>query len=126
MQVPKMILVLIILFSLLTLALDVPKITREYTTLKKVGNSVIKYAEKKGGFQGQAVTLFNSLLKRYKLESAVKDVEFTPGVDVNVQKRGKFMMDFTYKATYIIPFAGTKTFELPMHFDGYSHKYFKP
>lgn len=126
MDVIKRTLSLILIFSLFTVAINIPKIYREYTDLRKIGNAALAHGKKNGGFNDNTVNLLNGMLINNKLDGCVKDIRFMPDVNAKVQKRERFGFQLTYNAEYMVPFAGIRTRETRMEFFGYSHKYYKP
>lgn len=126
MSISRFISGIVAFFILLTMAMNIPKITREYSDVKKIGSSVVRHAEKNGGFRTETLKLLNEMLVNYGLDKCVKDFSFSPGIDVDVQKRERFDFQLTYTAEYTIPFADKGRQDIHLKFFGYSHKFFKP
>lgn len=98
----------------------------EYTTIEKIGNVVIEKAEKNGGFTEESEKQFYDILEMYKMKGSIKDVTFYPGLDIKVQKRDELGFKGTYAGRYVIPFSDqVGTYEIPLDFFGFSHKFFK-
>jgi hypothetical protein len=127
---------MVITVTLFSIAINVPSLWNQYTTIKKVEEVMIKYAQKNAGFMpiydkyGSVVMTadqkINELMTIYDLHDKIKNIKFVPGLNIPVQKRDKFEIIITPRIVIKIPFTGDKEFSAkPIRNYGYSHKYFK-
>lgn len=135
-RIPKFLINMVIIVVLFSIAINVPSLWNQYTTIKKLEEVMIKYGQKNGGFMPiydkhgslvmRADQKMNELIATYNLHDKIKDIKFIPGLNIPVQKRDKFEIIITPRIVMQIPFAGDKEFSA-MHIKnyGYSHKYFK-
>lgn len=127
---------MVIIVSLFSVAINVPSLWNQYTTIKKIEEVMIKYGQKNGGFMplydeyGNLVMTAdektNELITNYNLQDKIENITYYPGLNVPVQKRNKFQINITPKIVMIVPFYGDMKFSaIPISNYGYSHKYFK-
>lgn len=129
----KFLATLIMVSTIFTLAVNIPSIYNQYTTIRNVEKVMIRYGQKNGGFMPTnrshietADDKLREYIKKYKLEDKIKDVKYYPGLGVPVQKRDKFKISITPIIEVSIPFYKTVNYDAkPIEEYGYSHKYFK-
>lgn len=135
----KKLIELILLFTVLSAVITIPAIYNQVNRINKVSNTIIKYAQKNGGFmstydikKARIVTIEErlvDLLEKYDLKDCVEltTISFYPGIDIPVQKRERFEFRVKPIIKIKIPFANTLTVKGNyIKKFGYSHKYFKP
>lgn len=127
---------MIVIVSMFSIAVNIPSLWNQYTTIKKIEEVMIKYGQKNGGFMplhdkhGNLVMTADEKLKEliitYDLQDKIENITYYPGLNIPVQKRNKFQINITPKIIVTVPFYGEMKFPAKTISNyGYSHKYFK-
>lgn len=122
----KKLLSVIVVFILLSLFFIFPQLFIQITRVNSVGDTVIKAADKNGGFNDKTLALLDKMVKQKNLDTVISNVEYIPGTYIDVQKKSPMALALTYNFQYTLAFSNyTIKWQKTFIYKGISHKYFK-
>ncbi len=115
---------------MIMLVVNIPAIFIQYNTVKKIETTMIKYAQKNGGFiageQDNPQKILEEMLAENRLTDKITQISFEPSLGEMAQRHNKIEIEMILEETLSIPFNNEEiTINVPIKTDGFSHKYYK-
>ena len=129
-QLIKFMVNLIISLIVLTLVINIPTVFMKYNMTKKIENTMVKYAQKNGGFiiteDFDPKEILEYSIAVNGLENEVTNIKVKPNYGVIAQRHSEVEIEMTLNTEIDIPFSEAEIeIKIPVSTKGYSHKYFK-